>query len=91
MQNPDPSHEELNDFIDWMEENNDIDLNQVKFRIRELEDGAGAFAVTVEWQNRERNDCPRASELLPKAGWVIESWFWNGQSWVTGFWRDSQE
>ena len=32
-----PSLDDCNEFLDWIEENNDIDLNAVRFRIRQSE------------------------------------------------------
>jgi len=83
-----PTLDECNELIDWLEENNDIDLNQVKFRIRELEDGSGTFMVSAIWLNRTRNRQPSASELLPPPNWVIDPSFWNGDLWMTCFWRN---
>lgn len=81
-----PSIEDCNDLVDWIEENNEIDLNCVRFRIRELDDG-NRLIVICEWRFRARNDPPKASELLGMRGWVIEKWKWDGEKWSTCFWK----
>lgn len=82
-----PSLEECNDLIDWLLEHNDIDLNVVRITIRETEDWAAHYIVTVNWLGRSLADPPQSHELLVKSGWVIESWRWNGECWLTGIWR----
>ena len=83
-----PTLDECYEFIEWMEDHNDIDLNQVRFRVRELDEGSGKFFITVLWLHRLKSDKPKASELLCLSGWIIEKWFWNGEVWSTGFWRE---
>lgn len=85
-----PSLEQCNEFIDWLLENNDIDLNVVSIRIHEVEKWSAHYVLSVEWKGREKNDPPSANELLVKPGWVIENWFWNGEAWLCGFWRATE-
>ncbi len=83
----DPSLEECEDFLDWIEANNSIDLNEVRFRIREVE-GTENLIVYLEWTGRSKTDRPKSSELLVKPGWVMGTWFWTGGGWGTAFWQD---
>ena len=83
-----PSLDECNDFIEWLAENNHIDLNQVRFRIRELGDGSANYIITVEWRKRTKDNPPRADELISQPDWVIEKWYWDGNVWTAGFWRE---
>ena len=80
-----PSIEDCNELVEWIEENNDIDLNHVRFKIRELEDD-GRLIVMCEWRYRAKDDPPEARELLVKPGWIIEKWKWYGDNWSTCFW-----
>ena len=82
-----PTLDDCNDAIEWIEDNNDIDLNEVKFRIREPEEESGAFIISIIWEHRSHDDPPNASELLPCPGWVIDKWFWNGEFWAGCIWR----
>jgi hypothetical protein len=80
-----PTLDECNDLIDWIEENNDIDSNVVKFRIRESE--VAQHVVTVTWVGRDHDDPPRAHELILQRGWVIEKWEHHRGTWTSVIWR----
>jgi hypothetical protein len=80
-----PTLDECNDLIDWIEENNDIDSNVVKLRIRESE--AAQHVVTVTWLGRDLDDPPRAHELILRRGWVIEKWEHHRSTWTSVIWR----
>ena len=83
-----PSIDECNALIDWLDENNDIDLNDVRFKIHDAENDGSFLVLLCEWRNRDRNVPPRASELLMMPGWIVEKWAWDGNAWVTCFWRN---
>ena len=83
----DPSVEECNDLLDWIEEHNDIDLNDLRLRIRPVDEPPTMYMVVCEWRLRRQHDRPGASEMLVKPGWIVEKWSWNGDAWITGVWR----
>lgn len=84
-----PSVDDCNDFIDWIEHNNSIDLNHVRFRIREVDAGDRLFVITCEWRFRDKLDRPQAHELMIKRDWVIDPWYWDGAVWTASIWRNS--
>ena len=85
-----PSIDDCNDLIDWIEDNNDIDLKCVRLRIREIDVAGPLFVITCEWQFRSKSNPPKAHELMLMSGWVIDRWNWDGAVWTTSIWLNKK-